>query len=53
MVGRPARGVHIISTRREEQLRGKARQTQRILMWSGLAAAVAGLALLVARAFTG
>ena len=46
-IGKPAQGVHIISTRSEDQLRGSAQRTQRILMWSGLAAAVIGVTLLV------
>lgn len=49
-IGKPAEGVHIISTRSEAELRASARRTQQILMWSALAAAVIGVALLVARA---
>jgi hypothetical protein len=48
VIGKPASGVHVISTRSEAELRKSAQRTQRILMWSALAAVIIGLVLLVA-----
>jgi hypothetical protein len=53
VIGKPATGVHVISTRSEAELRRSAQRTQRILMWSALAAVVVGIVLLVAAAVAG
>ena len=53
VIGKPAGGVHVISTRSEAELRKSAQRTQRILMWSALAAVIVGIVLLVAAAVAG
>ena len=53
VIGKPAGGVHVISTRSEAELRKSTQRTQRILMWSALAAVIVGIVLLVAAAVAG
>jgi E3 Ubiquitin ligase len=46
-IGKPAKGVHIISTCSEAEMRASAQKLQRISMWSALGAAALGVVLLI------